>query len=266
MKSPTLKQKLHTIIFESETRAGKIFDVALIVLILISVIAVIIESIPVIREQYGYTFLYLELFFTAIFTIEYILRLYSVRQPMSYAFSFFGLIDFFSVIPTFLLFVLPGAQSLLILRSVRLIRVFRIFKLGTYFEEGSLIIQALRMSRYKIMVFFFSIIILVTVSGAMMYMVESPESGFTDIPTSIYWAIVTMTTVGYGDIAPATPLGKTLASLLMISGYAIIAVPTGIVTAELSRNNKVTNIACPNCSREGHEENATYCKFCGSHL
>lgn len=262
----TFREKLHTIIFESETKAGKTFDIVLIVLILISVFAVIIESIPSIREHHGQFFLTLELFLTGIFTIEYALRLYAVRRPMSYAFSFFGLVDFFSVIPTFLVLILPGAQSLLILRSLRLLRVFRVFKLGIYFDEGSTILRALRMSRYKISVFFFSIIILVTISGALMYMVESPESGFTDIPTSIYWAIVTMTTVGYGDIAPATALGKTLASFLMIGGYAIIAVPTGIVTAELSRENKVTNNACPTCGREGHGADAKFCKFCGSQL
>ncbi|MEA9357373.1 ion transporter [Bacteriovorax sp. PP10] len=262
----TLKEKLHTTIFESETRAGKIFNIALIILILISVSAVIIESIPSVHEKYGQIFLYLELFFTGIFTIEYCLRLYSVKKPLSYAFSFFGVVDFFSIIPTFLVIVLPGAQSLLILRSIRLLRVFRIFKLGIYFDEGSSILNALIKSRYKISVFFFSIIILVTISGGLMYMVESPESGFTDIPTSIYWAIVTMTTVGYGDIAPATALGKGLASLLMISGYAIIAVPTGIVTAELTKTHVITNNACPTCGREGHAADAVFCKFCGSKL
>lgn len=262
----TFRDKLHTVIFESETKAGKAFDTALIILILISVFAVIIESIPSVREKYGQYFLYLELVLTGIFTVEYCLRLYSVRRPLSYALSFFGLVDFFSIIPTFLVVVLPGAQSLLILRSLRLLRVFRVFKLGTYFDEGSIILKALRSSRYKILVFFFSIIILVTISGAIMYMVESPASGFTDIPTSIYWAIVTMTTVGYGDIAPASAIGKTLASLLMIGGYAIIAVPTGIVTAELSREHKVTNNACPTCGREGHAADAKFCKFCGSQL
>lgn len=262
----TLKDKLHTIIFESETPAGKAFDVSLIALILISIFAVIIESVPAVREKYGQFFLYLELLLTGIFFIEYLLRLYSVKRPLSYAFSFFGLVDFFSIIPIFLVMTLPGTQSLMILRALRLLRVFRIFKLGIYFNEGSIILDALRSSRYKISVFIFSIIILVTVAGAVMYMVESPESGFTDIPTSIYWAIVTMTTVGYGDIAPATALGKTLASLLMISGYAIIAVPTGIVTAELSKHNHVTNNACPVCGQEGHDINAVYCKHCGSKL
>jgi voltage-gated potassium channel len=260
------KKKLHTIIFESDTRAGKAFDVVLIILILISVFAVVIESVASIRDQYGQSFLYLELLLTIIFTVEYFLRLYSVKKPLDYAFSFFGIVDFFSIIPTFLVIVLPGAQSLLILRSLRLLRVFRIFKLGAYFDEGAIILKALRMSRHKISVFFFSILILVTISGALMYMVESPESGFTDIPTSIYWAIVTMTTVGYGDIAPASAIGKTLASLLMISGYVIIAVPTGIVTAELARNNNLSNNACPSCGEEGHEIEADFCKYCGSNL
>lgn len=262
----TLKDKLHTIIFESETAPGKAFDVTLIVLILISIFAVIIESIPSVREQHGQFFLYLELILTGVFAIEYLLRLYSVQRPLSYAFSFFGIVDFISIIPIFLVMTLPGAQSLMILRALRLLRIFRVFKLGTYFNEGSIILDALRSSRYKISVFFFSIIIIVTIAGAIMYMVESPESGFTDIPTSIYWAIVTMTTVGYGDIAPATALGKSLASLLMISGYAIIAVPTGIVTAELTRKNHITNNACPVCGKEGHDTNAAFCKFCGSKL
>ena len=263
----TLKDKLHTIIFESETPAGKAFDVTLIILIIISIFTVIIESIPAVREQYGQVFLYMELVLTAVFTIEYLLRLYSVQRPLSYAFSFFGIVDFISIVPIFLVMTLPGAQSLMILRALRLLRIFRIFKLGIYFNEGSIILDALRSSRYKISVFFFSIIIIVTIAGSVMYMVESPESGFTDIPTSIYWAIVTMTTVGYGDIAPATPLGKSLASLLMISGYAIIAVPTGIVTAELSKkSNHVTNNACAVCGQEGHDINAVYCKHCGSKL
>lgn len=262
----TFKEKLNSIIFESDTRAGKAFDAILIILILVSVFAVIIESIPSVRDKYGQIFLYLELFLAIVFTIEYFLRLYSLKKPLSYAISFFGLVDFFSIVPTYLIIVLPGIQSLMIIRSIRLLRVFRVFKLGIYFEEGSTILKALRMSRYKISVFFFSIIILVTISGAIMYMVESPESGFTDIPTSIYWAIVTMTTVGYGDIAPATALGKAFASVLMISGYAIIAVPTGIVTAELSKSNAVTNNICPICAREEQTADAHFCKFCGSRL
>lgn len=262
----TLKDKLHTIIFESDTPAGKGFDVVLILLILLSIFAVIIESIPSVRDLHGQKFLYLELFLSGLFTIEYLLRLYSIKKPLSYAFSFFGLVDFFSIAPIFLVMIVPGAQSLMILRSVRLLRIFRIFKLGIYFNEGSIIMDALRSSRYKISVFFFSIIIIVTIAGAIMYVVESPESGFTDIPTSIYWAIVTMTTVGYGDIAPATSLGKFLASLLMISGYAIIAVPTGIVTAELTRKNHITNNACSVCGQEGHDVNAIYCKHCGNKL
>ena len=262
----TLKDKLHTIIFGSETPAGKAFDVTLIIFILISIFAVIIESIPAVREKHGQLFLYLELFLTGIFFIEYLLRLYCVKRPLSYALSFFGLVDFFSITPIFLVMFVPGAQTLMILRAFRLIRVFRIFKLGIYFNEGSVIVDALRSSRYKISVFFFSIIILVTIAGTVMYMVESPESGFTDIPTSIYWAVVTMTTVGYGDIAPATALGKTFASLLMISGYAIIAVPTGIVTAELSKQKTLNNNACLVCGQEGHDLNAIYCKHCGSKL
>lgn len=262
-----IREKLHSIIFESETTAGKTFDVALIGLILISVCAVILESIPSMREVYGQQFYILELFLTVIFAIEYFFRLYAVRHPLKYAFSFFGIIDFLSVFPIFFVALFPGAQSLLVLRAIRLIRVFRIFKLGTYFDQGSVILNALKASRYKISVFFFSIIIIVTIAGAIMYMVESPESGFTSIPTSIYWAIVTMTTVGYGDIAPASPLGKALASILMISGYAIIAVPTGIVTAELSKPfRKVTNNSCPACGQEGHDGDARFCKFCGSLL
>ena len=263
----TFRDKLHTIIFESETTAGKAFDISLIILILISVFAVIIESIPSVRDIYGQEFYILELTLTIIFGFEYVLRLYAIRHPFKYAFSFFGIVDLLSILPIFLVVVMPGAQSLLVLRSIRLIRVFRIFKLGTYFDQGSVILHALRSSRYKISVFFFSIIIIVTIAGALMYMVETPESGFTSIPTSIYWAIVTMTTVGYGDIAPASALGKTLASLLMISGYAIIAVPTGIVTAELSKPyKKLTHNSCPSCGQEGHEFDAKFCKYCGNLL
>lgn len=264
--SNKLRHKIHTIIFESETPAGKAFDVVLIFLILASVLVVTLESVDSIRLRFGTLLYALEWFFTICFTVEYILRLYSVKRPLSYATSFFGIIDLLSCLPMYLSFFLPGAQSLLVLRSLRLLRIFRIFKLNHYFDEGSVILQALRYSKYKILVFLFSILIIVLISGTLMYFVEGPASGFRNIPVSLYWSVVTMTTVGYGDIAPQTPLGQFLASILMIMGYAIIAVPTGIVSAEFSRMRKITHNACPTCGAEGHEPDALHCKFCGGKL
>lgn len=261
-----LRQKIHTVIFESETPAGKAFDVLLIFMILASVLVVVLESVDSIRIRFGALIHILEWFFTVCFTVEYLLRLYSVRRPLAYATSFFGIVDLFSCLPMYLSLMIPGAHSLLVLRSLRLLRIFRIFKLNHYFDEGSLILQALRFSKYKILVFLFSILIIVLISGTLMYFVEGPASGFDNIPTSLYWSVVTMTTVGYGDIAPQRPLGQFLASILMIMGYAIIAVPTGIVTAEFSRMGKITQNACPICSAEGHDPDALHCKFCGGKL
>ena len=265
-----LRARLHEIIFESETPAGRNFDIALILVILLSVATVMLESIPSIQNLWGTQLYFLEWFFTVVFLIEYGLRLYSVKKPLSYALSFYGIIDLISCLPTILGLIFPGAQSLLVIRAFRLLRVFRIFKLGNYFNEGQVIVSALKASRAKITVFMFSVLIIVMSSGTLMYLIEGPENGYVSIPTSIYWAIVTLTTVGYGDIAPKTALGQLFSSCLMILGYAILAVPTGIVTAEMTRHSLnpkgLNNIACPACSAEGHDRDAKHCKFCGEKL
>ncbi|KAB2841922.1 ion transporter [bacterium] len=261
-----LREKIHTVVFESDTPAGKAFDVALITLILLSVLTVLLESVSSIRERFGTLLYILEWIFTVCFSAEYLLRLYCVQRPLAYARSFFGVVDLLACLPMYLSFFLPGAHSLIVVRSLRLLRIFRVFKLSHYFQEGQVILKALRASRYKIYVFLFSILIIVVISGSLMYFVEGPASGFTNIPVSLYWSVVTMTTVGYGDIAPKTALGQLLASLLMIVGYAIIAVPTGIVTSEFARLRPITRNACPACGAEGHEPDALHCKFCGARL
>lgn len=263
-----LKHKLHTIIFESETAAGKAFDIFLIVLICASIVTVIFESIPSVKEIYGHELLLLEWLFTGLFALEYFLRIYSIEKPRKYIFSWLGLIDVLSWSPTLLSYFVPGMQTLLVIRMIRLLRVFRIFKLGWYFTEGVNILNALKVSRAKIFVFLFTVLIIVTIAGTSMYLVEGEGSGFTSIPVSMYWAIVTLTTVGYGDLAPKTPAGQLLASSLMIMGYAIIAVPTGIVTSELTKQHfkKISNNSCPSCGSEGHDEDARHCKFCGAKI
>lgn len=263
------KNRLHEIIFEAETKAGKAFDIALIWSILISVALVMLESISSVSVHFG-THLYLaEWAFTILFTIEYLLRILSVRKPGRYIFSFFGIIDFLAILPTYLSLIVPGTQSLLIIRVFRLLRVFRIFKLGAHLSEAKMLYSALRASGAKITVFLFVVGATVVTMGAIMYVIEGPKYGFNSIPHSIYWAIVTMTTVGYGDLTPKTPLGQFFASCLMIAGYGIIAVPTGIVTTELvkvSRHGPPSTEACPNCSAEGHDRDAQFCKYCGSKL
>ena len=262
------RDRWHEIIFEADTPAGKRFDVLLLILIVISVVAVVLESVEAIRIKHVNLFLVLELIFTGLFTIEYIARLLVVKRPWKYAFSFFGLVDLMSILPTFLAMLGLGTSGLMIIRILRLMRVFRVLKLIGFVKEAKLLRQALRSSRQKISVFIMAVFLLVIILGTMMYIIEGPEHGFNSIPTSIYWAIVTITTVGYGDIKPETALGQSLASLMMLVGYAIIAVPTGIVggamvQAQLSATNTVS---CPNCSREGHADDAKYCKFCGELL
>jgi voltage-gated potassium channel len=253
------------VIFEADTRAGRAFDVALIWCILLSVAAVVLESVPAIRAKYGNALYVSEWIFTLLFTIEYFLRLVAVRKPIRYATSFFGVVDLFAIIPTFLSLLIPGAQSLLVIRAFRLLRVFRIFKLSVHLSEAQVLVQAIRASRPKITVFLGVVLATVLTAGALMYVAEGEQNGFTSIPKAIYWAIVTMTTVGYGDLTPKTPQGQALASLLMIGGYGIIAVPTGILTTEFVRasNKQISNQACPNCSRQGHEFDARFCKYCG---
>lgn len=262
------RDQLHEIIFEADTPAGKLFDVVLIWSIIISVAVVLLDSVASVRMKYGELLTTIEWFFTILFTIEYVLRLLSVRQPWRYAASFFGLVDLLAILPTYVSLLIPGSQYLLTIRILRLLRIFRVFKLAAYLNEGQLIIAALRSSRRKISVFLFAVLVIVVIIGSVMYVVEGADNGFDSIPTGIYWSIVTLTTVGYGDISPQTPLGKTVASLVMIVGYAIIAVPTGIVTAELAHiaKSQVTTQACPACGLEGHDHDAVYCKYCGELL
>ncbi len=260
--------RLHEVIFEADTPAGKAFDIVLIWAILLSVAAVMLESVHSIRNLYGDALYAIEWFFTVLFTIEYILRLISVKRPTRYAASFFGIIDLLAILPTYASILVPGSQSLLTIRILRLLRIFRVFKLTAYLNEAKALTSALRASRRKIGVFLSAVLSIAVIIGACMYVIEGEKNGFTDIPTSIYWAIVTLTTVGYGDLSPQTPLGKTLASVLMIIGYAIIAVPTGIVSVELSKTSSksVSTQACPQCGAEGHDADAQNCKYCGAHL
>ncbi|NWF80964.1 MAG: ion transporter [Chloroflexi bacterium] len=259
---------LHTIIFEADTPGGRAFDILLLISIITSVIVVMLDSVSQINARYGPQLATLEWGFTILFTLEYLLRLVSVRQPLTYARSFFGIVDLLAILPTYLSLLVPGTQYLLVVRVLRLLRIFRVLKLGQYLSESRTLGQALLASRRKISVFLLTVVTLVIIVGALMYLVEGEASGFNDIPTSIYWAVVTLTTVGYGDIAPRTPLGKALAVGVMLLGYGIIAVPTGIVTMELSRASEpvVSTQVCPVCAAEGHDTDARYCKRCGSLL
>lgn len=263
------RKKIHDVIFEADTFAGKAFDVILICAIILSVIVVLLDSVNKYQVKYGYYLYLAEWFFTIIFTIEYILRLISVRYPGRYARSFFGIIDILSILPTYASLVFPGVQYLLTVRILRLLRVFRVFKLTEYISEAQFLVIALKASLRKIGVFILAVLTLVTVIGSLIYVIEGKENGFRDIPTSIYWAIVTLTTVGYGDLSPQTPLGQLFASIVMILGYGIIAVPTGIVTVEMARaakSQQVTTQNCQNCLAEGHDGDAVYCKYCGEKL
>lgn len=261
------RRRLHEIIFEADTRAGKLFDIVLLWLIISSVIIVMLESVKRYRDDYGAAFYYLEWIFTIIFTLEYALRIVSVKRPVNYIFSFFGVVDLLAILPGYLSLFVPGTQYLLIIRILRLLRIFRILKLTEYVSEAKVITTALKSSRKKISVFLLAIVALVTVIGSLMYVVEGEENGFVDIPTSIYWAVVTITTVGYGDLSPKTAAGQILASVVMILGYAIIAVPTGIVTAELSRTHrKISTQICPDCHLQDHDADAVFCKNCAARL
>ncbi len=259
-----IRKKLYEIIFEADTPGGKAFDVGLLLIILVSILLVMLESVITINKEYRQILSILEWVITGIFTLEYLLRILIVRKPQKYILSFYGIIDLLAVLPTYLSLFLAGSHSLMVIRAVRLLRVFRILKLNRYTAAGQNLAQALRNSREKIFVFLFFVLNLVIIVGTLMYLIEGPEHGFKSIPSSIYWAIVTMTTVGYGDISPQTAAGQLLASLVMIVGYAIIAVPTGIVTSEMikgSRNNNTQ--VCPNCLFDKHDNDAAYCKKCG---
>jgi len=261
------RDKLFAIIFEAETPAGKWFDILLILSILASVFAVMLDSVSSIRMHHGVFLTSVEWFFTIVFTIEYVLRLFCVGRPMLYATSFFGIIDLMAIIPTYVSLFIPGSEYLLVVRILRILRIFRVLKLVQYMGEALILMKALRASSRKIIVFLFTVLTLVIILGSLMYLIEGAQNGFTSIPRSIYWAIVTLTTVGYGDISPQTNIGQMLAAGIMILGYSIIAVPTGIVTVELSHfSSKKANLSCRDCSAEGHDADAVFCKHCGSKL
>ncbi len=264
----TFRSILHEIIFEADTPAGKAFDVTLLIAIILSVAAVMLESVNAINIRYSGFLRNIEWFFTILFTVEYLARIYSTKKALSYIISFYGIVDFLSIIPTYLSLIIVGSHTLVVIRTIRLLCVFRIFKLAQFIGEGKHLMAALRASRRKIIVFILGVMSLVVITGTLMYMIETEESGFTSIPESIYWAIVTLTTVGYGDIAPQTVLGQILASFVMLMGYAIIAVPTGIVTVELSKVSKsITNTqVCSNCNAAEHDDDAKFCKKCGNKL
>ena len=262
------RARLHEIIYETDTAAGRLFDASLIAAIVVSVVLVMLDSVSWINESYGSAIYAAEWFFTGIFTVEYVLRLVCVARPVKYASSVFGVIDLMAIIPSYLDLLVPGGRYLSVVRVLRVLRIFRTFKLFEYMTEGMYIVQAISASRKKISVFLIAILTLVVILGSLMYLIEGGENGFTSIPKSVYWAIVTMTTVGYGDVAPKTTLGMGLASIVMILGYAILAVPTGIVTVEMvhASASRKSSQACPSCCAEGHDIDAVHCKFCGSRL
>jgi voltage-gated potassium channel len=261
------RQRLHEIIFEAETRAGRLFDIALLFMILASIITIMLESVPSYYAQYQTFFYTVEWVFTIFFTIEYLLRIYAVYSPRYYIFSFFGLIDLLSILPGYISLFIPGMQSLMIIRGLRLVRLFRIFKLDAFVIQGNHILNALVQSRNKLIVFALSIMLLVTIFGSVMYLVEHDiNSQFDSIPRSIYWAIVTITTVGYGDMSPRTPFGQFMASIIMMMGYVIIAVPTGIVASSFINTKDINTETCPNCAKEGHDPDAKFCDQCGHAL
>lgn len=265
----TPKERLHEIIFEADTRAGKIFDVVLIVVIVLSVVVVMLESVEAVHVRYGSLLIRLEWIITILFTLEYFIRIYLVKRAWKYIRSFFGVIDLLSFLPTYIEFLLPGTHYFLVVRILRLLRIFRVLKMITYVGEAAVLTKSLKASRRKIYIFLFFVMNVTIIIGSTMYVVEGPEAGFTSIPRGVYWAIVTLTTVGFGDITPITPLGQFLASVVMIMGYGIIAVPTGIVTAEMSTQRvsaTVSTQACQSCAAEGHDPDATYCKYCGEAL
>ena len=263
------QRKLHEIIFEADTRAGKAFDIALIVSILASVTVVMLDSVNGIRIRHGDTLYALEWFFTILFSIEYLLRLACVGAPWRYATSFFGVVDLLAVLPTYFSLLLPGSQYLLVIRLLRVLRLFRVLKLVQYLGEARAMMRALRASRRKITVFLIAVLTLVVIFGSIMYLIEGEANGFTSIPRSVYWAIVTLTTVGYGDISPKTGLGQAIAAIIMILGYSLIVVPTGIVSTEMvavAAKTPVSTQACPHCGAEGHDHDAVFCKYCGTRL
>ncbi len=265
------RRKLHDLVFEADTPKGKLFDIILLVFIAFSVLVVMLDSMASVSDKYHDELLAAEWAFTILFSIEYILRILSTRKPLSYITSFYGIIDLLSIIPTYLTLFIPAdsARSLLVIRALRLLRIFRVFKLVHFLSEANALRKAFYSSRAKIAVFLAIVVILVVVVGSAMYVIEGQVNGnqFTSIPQSIYWAIVTMTTVGYGDISPVTALGKAVAAMIMLIGYSLIIVPTSIVSAEMIASaRKASTRVCPDCCMEGHEDDAKHCKYCGAPL
>jgi voltage-gated potassium channel len=266
--APAWKLRMHEIVFESETREGRAFDLFVLAAIVISVTAVVLESVSWIGSRYGDLLHAVEWACTILFTIEYGLRLLCVKDPRRYAASFFGVVDLVAILPTYLSLFFAGSQMLLVVRVLRMLRIFRIFKMIRFSVEAETLLNAVRASRAKVIVFVGTVVTIATIMGTLMYLIEGPESGFTSIPAGVYWAIVTMTTVGFGDIVPATVPGKALASVLMVMGYGLIAVPTGIVSVELAHASRlsVSTNTCRACQRVGHDLDARYCRFCGEKL
>ncbi len=260
--------RLHEIIFEADTPAGRFFDILLIISIILSVIAVMFDSVAEVRAEHGRMLYVIEWFFTLLFTAEYLTRIISLGQPTRYIRSFYGVVDLISILPTYISLLIPGSQYLMVIRVLRLLRIFRILKLAQYMNEAEYLLKAMRSSVRKISVFLFAVLTLVLIFGSLLYLIEGDESGFTSIGVSCYWAITTLTTVGYGDLSPQSPLGRAVASVIMIMGYGVIAVPTGIVTAELVSpiTGKVSTQACPECGMEKHSYDARFCKYCGAEL
>lgn len=269
-RSVKLRKKIFAILFGTGTPAGKAFDVILLSMIILSVTVVVLESVSSLRNAYHDFFMSVEWVFTIVFTIEYLLRISTTPRPWKYMTSFYGVIDLLAILPTYLSLILDQSAFLLTIRAMRLLRMFRVFKLGRYLKEAAVLVKALQLSIHKIVVFFGVVLTLVLILGSLLYLIEGEENGFTSIPQSVYWAIVTITTVGYGDIAPATVLGKVLASLAMLTGYSIIAVPTGIISVEIGkavrsgRTRQERN--CESCGQERHEEDAAFCRICGNRL
>jgi len=264
----SFRQRTYHFIFESDNPAAKGFDISLIFIILVSVASVILESIPAFNARFGAPLHQIEWIITIIFTLEYMARIWSHPKPLNYIFSFFGIIDFLAIIPTYLDVIFAGAMTLAVIRGLRLLRIFRILKITRYSREGRIIVEALKASRVKILVFLFAVVMVVLIIGTLMYLIEGKDSGFTSIPAGIYWAIVTLTTVGFGDITPVTTLGKFIAGFVMILGYGVIAVPTGIVTFEIATSikNVREKRECEHCGHGAHDVDANYCKSCGEKL
>jgi voltage-gated potassium channel len=267
-EKPSLKHQTYVIIFGTHTRAGKAFDIFLIIAILASLLVLLLDSISSIHAEWSAIFRLVEYGFTGLFTIEYLIRLWCSPKPTAYAKSFYGIIDFLAILPTYLAIFFPTATFMGVIRLIRVLRIFRILKLVRYLQDSNLLLRSLLMSRRKVFIFFTAVAILVTIFGSLIFVIEGPSNGFTSIPQSIYWAIVTITTVGYGDLVPQTGLGKSIAAMTMLLGYSILAVPTGIVTAELHQemNAHKSLVKCPNCMKNGHESDAMFCKHCGSEL